>query len=605
MSEGEKTTTAQAAKTDRPASGRAPAAGSVGGAAAIAPAGAGSVAPAKADLTTPARASASGGGTKPAPSATAASAAASRVSMASAPSKAGVASSLANPDKGRIGGAAPLAGPSRTAAASISPAGAASSAAASPVGAPAKSEARSSSARAADATPSPTPTPATASSAAAGGKACSSASSVASGSTAGKTSSTSTGTTMPGSPPPPNRSGGVGMGGVLGAAVLGAVLALGGAWILTANGLLGGAATNAPATADNDYATASSVDDVQAEIAKLRDELSASAGNGGGTVDLAPIEERIAALESTTADIAAIKQTADTASETATASQQAVAGIKATSDKASADAGNAVQQASAASQAAEASRQAASGAVETANTAQSTAQSALDKANSAASAASAANEAASSANSKVDNAMSDLQERIAAIEAANKRAEIALAAANLKSSIDTGGPFARQLETYAETAGSTEATGSLRTFAADGVPTERQLAAQWPDVETKIAAALSPPQTNAPVGDQVLAGLRSLVQVRASKTPPPSDTSDSAILARLDAAIDSGDLKGFSSEWETLPDDAKSVSADFADKVKARMTAQGIVASTLEGALTGSQPASSDTPAAAEPDNQG
>ena len=412
---------------------------------------------------------------------------------------------------------------------------------------------------------------------------------------------------------------------MIGAGVLGAVLALGGAWALIANGALpgpGASQTTAPQTAEGDYATTDALQGVNAEVAQLREQLAAATsaqGEAGSSIDLSPLEQRMAALESSTADLTSIRQSAETAgqtaqganeaaqgaSETAAAAQEAAQGATEASERGARDAADALKQASAANETASAAQQAATNAQQTANTAQTTAQSALETANSAADTASAANEAASAASSKVDNAVADLDQRVAAIEDANQRAAIALAAANLKSAIDAGGPFAQQLETFATTAGAGEATESLRTFAAEGVPSERQIAEQWPQVEARISNALTPPRPNAPVSDQFMAGLRSLVNVRSSDTPPAADQSDTAVLSRLDAAIRSGDLDAFVSEWDQLPDNAKQASADFADKVRARLTAQQIVSSTLQGAISGSEPAATDTPTTAEPANQG
>ena len=403
---------------------------------------------------------------------------------------------------------------------------------------------------------------------------------------------------------------------MIGAGVLGAVLALGGAWALLANGALPGlGAAPQPQAANGDYATTEALNGVNADVAKLRDQLAAGnsgQGQAAPAVDLSPLEQRIAALENSTADLAAIQQSADTAgktaegaSQTATAAQQAAQGAVEASERGARDAADALKQGSAANQTATAAQQAATNAQQTANTAQSTAQSALETANSAADDAKSANEAASAASSKVDGAVADLEQRLAAVETANKRAATALAAANLKSAIDAGGPFAEQLETFATTAGAGEATESLRTFAADGVPSERQIAQQWPEVESAISAALSPPKPNAPVGDQFMAGLRSLVNVRSTDTPPAADQSDTAVVSRLDAAIRSGDLQGFVAEWDKLPDNAKQASADFADNVRARLTAQQIVSSTLQEAISGSEPASTDAPTTAEPANQG
>ncbi|MAU98178.1 MAG: hypothetical protein CMP81_20240 [Fulvimarina sp.] len=388
--------------------------------------------------------------------------------------------------------------------------------------------------------------------------------------------------------------------------MLGAVLALGGAWLLASNGMLPGLGGPQQNLSD-EYVTK---DALNQEIATLRGEgAAAGSTDGAPAIDLSPLEQRIAALEASTADIATLKETADKAGTTATSAgeaaasaQQSADALMEASDRTAGQAADAVSQAASASQAAAAAQQAATNAQQTANSAQQTAQSSLEKADAASSAANSANEAAEAASAKVDGALADLEQRVAGIEQSNQRAEVALAAANLKSAIDAGGPFADQLETFAKTAGAGATTESLRTFAAEGVPSERQLAAQWPEVETKISNALSPPRPNAPVGDQMLAGLRSLVQVRPTGSAPASDTSDDAVLSRLNAAVRSGDLEAFRAQWEDLPDAAKDVSRDFADKVKARLTAEEIVSSTLSGAISGSQPSSSD---AAEPANQG
>ena len=380
------------------------------------------------------------------------------------------------------------------------------------------------------------------------------------------------------------------------------MLALAGAWLLAANGLLSGSTQQ---TASNDYVTKETLDGVNAEIATLREQVGASGATPEGQpVDLAPLEQRLTELETSTADVAAIKQTADAAGESAKSANDAASALMDASDRSSKDSADAVKQAAAANQAAGAAQEAATNAQNTANGAQANAQSAIETAKEAAAAASSAKETADATTAKLDSSLADLGTRVAAIEEANTRAQIALAAANLKSAIDAGGPFADQLETYATTSGSGDTIESLRTFAADGVPTEQQLAAQWPEVEAKISATMSALQPNAPVSDQMLAGLRSLVQVRPSGSAPPSDTSDDAVLSRLNAAIRTGDLQSFSTQWETLPEDAKSESREFADKVQARLTAQKVVSSTLSGAISDVGPASTDKPAA-EPANQG
>ena len=193
----------------------------------------------------------------------------------------------------------------------------------------------------------------------------------------------------------------------------------------------------------------------------------------------------------------------------------------------------------------------------------------------------------------INKALAGIEGRLDGIEAANRQARTALAAANLKSAIDSGDPFMSQLETFAQNAGAGTTTDELRDFAADGVPTEQVLTNQWPDVRDEISKALTPSAPGAPVGDQFMAGLRSLVQVRPTGPAPASAEGPKATLSRLDAAIQSGNLAAWQKQWQTLPDPARKASKVFADRVAARLTAQRAVAGALSAALKPTTPAAS------------
>ncbi|PRD44460.1 hypothetical protein C5748_07775 [Phyllobacterium phragmitis] len=218
--------------------------------------------------------------------------------------------------------------------------------------------------------------------------------------------------------------------------------------------------------------------------------------------------------------------------------------------------------------------------------------------------ASAQAQAAQAANAASDDSSSiaEVQSKLAALE--NRVAEssrqpaiaAAIAATALKSAIDRGGSFAAELDAYASVAPQSADIEALRKFAGTGVPTVADLNSRFGQVADRIVATESDVDPNAGFVDQLMASARSLVKVR-----PVGEVSGEgvgAITARIETALAAGDLDRAITEWETLPDDAKAVSADFADEMKARRDTDALVARTLAAALKPATPASPATPSA-------
>ncbi|MEF2552235.1 hypothetical protein VQ042_12800 [Aurantimonas sp. A2-1-M11] len=335
--------------------------------------------------------------------------------------------------------------------------------------------------------------------------------------------------------------------------------------------------------------------DLSGELAALREQVSALPATPADDEGAQALTARVDALEQ-----AAAAPADDSAATAAEAASQAAESATQTANAAQQSADQAGQTASAAQETATTAQETATAAEAAATQAQEAAAAAQSSADSANEAASAAQETASGAQdgvTAINETLSDIDSRIAAVEARNLQASQAFAAANLKSAIDTGGPFMQQLENYAQIAGGEGATEELRALAADGVPTEQELASRWPDVEDRIAAQLTPVAPDAPVGDQLLSGLRSLVQVRPvepSASATPGEGGPNASLARLDAAIGAGDLAGWTEEWQTLPEAARTASQDFADQVEARLTADRVIADALASATAPAPPAAQD-----------
>lgn len=181
-----------------------------------------------------------------------------------------------------------------------------------------------------------------------------------------------------------------------------------------------------------------------------------------------------------------------------------------------------------------------------------------------------------------------LDERVAALEeeVADRSAEEsinqAFAAARLKSAIDQGGAFAPALQAFAAVAPDHPAVAALSDFAETGVPTRDQLAERFPDVAREMLSAVHAGAADDGMFDRLMASARSVVTVRP--TGSVEGESPEAIIARMEAAIGSGDLDAAVQEWESLPETAKAVSDDYAADLRARAEADTILNETLSAA---------------------
>lgn len=217
------------------------------------------------------------------------------------------------------------------------------------------------------------------------------------------------------------------------------------------------------------------------------------------------------------------------------------------------------------------------------------ARSLAESAGTAAQGASAAAEEAQASAEATGRTVEELQTRVATVEEANRQATIAFAAANLRSAVETGGPFSAELDNLAAAGGDVAAIEPLRSFATDGVPTLPELVAGWTEAEAAMIAAARAPEAGGNIGAQVMSGLGSLVTVRPTAGAPASEEGPEAGLSRMRAALIEGDLAGWSTEYEALPEAVQTAGAEFAAEVTARQDALAIVDDALSGATPASQ----------------
>jgi hypothetical protein len=165
----------------------------------------------------------------------------------------------------------------------------------------------------------------------------------------------------------------------------------------------------------------------------------------------------------------------------------------------------------------------------------------------------------------------------------------AIAAAALKAAIDRGGPFQPELDTFANVAPDDPAVADLKNFAQTGIPSRADLIRQVSDVTTAIVGSTQQDDPNQSWSDRMLSGAKSLVQVR----PVGNVSGDSvdAVAARFEDKVKNGDLPGAITEWNGLPDAAKSASAAFKQSLEARIRVEDLVGDALSKAIanTGKQ----------------
>ncbi len=203
---------------------------------------------------------------------------------------------------------------------------------------------------------------------------------------------------------------------------------------------------------------------------------------------------------------------------------------------------------------------------------------------------------ASDAATTAQEGVSGVQERLASLEArlqdladkveanaSDPGAALAIAAAGLKSAIDRGDPFMTELETFAAVAPDAPEVAALRELAATGVPTRAALAARVDEVAARMIAAADPVDAGAGYFERLVDSIGSLVTVRPIGEVEGEGVGPS--VARMEAAVEAGSYERAIAEYETLPGSVRAAGADFIADLRARQSADDLVAKALAGAL--------------------
>jgi hypothetical protein len=191
----------------------------------------------------------------------------------------------------------------------------------------------------------------------------------------------------------------------------------------------------------------------------------------------------------------------------------------------------------------------------------------------------------------VDKAIAPVTDKIASIEkdlgsvvanedarkANAERIVLSLQLANLKRVLDRGQPYAGELEDVKKVAGGAIDFSSLESHAGEGVANTRELTRQFQNVAYRIINADSA-KKGASVVDRLLAGAKSIVQVRRTDEAAAKSDGSEAAVARIEQQLKQGNLPKALAEVQKLPDAGKAVAKGWISELEARASVDKAIA---------------------------
>jgi hypothetical protein len=184
---------------------------------------------------------------------------------------------------------------------------------------------------------------------------------------------------------------------------------------------------------------------------------------------------------------------------------------------------------------------------------------------------------------ELETRLASLQQSAGSAAGASNVAQ-AIAAAGLKAAIDRGGSFASELETYATVVPSSPELEQLKNLAASGVPSKAELTAAFGSAADRMIAATQVSDPDAGLLKRLSDSARSLV--RSRRVGAVEGDAPEAVIARMEVAVNRGDIDTALTEANKLPDAARAAGIDYIGQLTARRDTDALVSKALTSALT-------------------
>ena len=182
----------------------------------------------------------------------------------------------------------------------------------------------------------------------------------------------------------------------------------------------------------------------------------------------------------------------------------------------------------------------------------------------------------------IEQSLQNLSDKVEA-QSGQPKVALAIASAALKSAVERGAPFQSEIETFAAIAPDAPGIAELRTYAENGVATRADILAGTDAAANAMIAAAAPPKQDAGFFERLLASAESLVTVRPIGSVEGAGVPET--VARMEVAIQAGDLQQALAEYDALPEASQAAGAPFANTIRARMEVEKLVDQAVAAAM--------------------
>jgi len=166
---------------------------------------------------------------------------------------------------------------------------------------------------------------------------------------------------------------------------------------------------------------------------------------------------------------------------------------------------------------------------------------------------------------------------------ASRAAAAAVAAAALADAAETSSPFLAELAALERLSPNAEQMAGLRPLAETGAPTRAALAAEFPEVAARAAAASRAARPDSSLLSRIGQALSSLVTLR--RVDDLRGGSVDAVLARAERRVSEGDVEDALRELRALPPDGQRATAAWRERAQRRVEIERRIAALRTNAL--------------------